>query len=179
MIRKRYRCRPSVESLESMVLLSGFPAATHHAAPALLTKLPNVSTATNVSGTLTGTFNLMLVGSLQTMDGAEGSGVVRPFGHTKVNGSFSLSTSERTLIGAFTLTTSKGNILVDASKTLGPAPLSMTVTKGTKQFKGIVGSGSGSLNYEPRDVNPHSLGKHLGNFNFTLTVNLNVTIPKG
>jgi hypothetical protein len=53
MIRKRYRHRPSVESLESMVLLSGFSTATHHAAPALLTKLPTASSATNVSGTLT------------------------------------------------------------------------------------------------------------------------------
>jgi hypothetical protein len=52
MIRKRYRRSPTVESLESMVLLSGFSAATHHAAPALLTKLPAASMATSASAAL-------------------------------------------------------------------------------------------------------------------------------
>ena len=52
MIRKTYRHRLSVELLESMVLLSGFSAVTHHAAPALVTKLPDASTASNASGTL-------------------------------------------------------------------------------------------------------------------------------
>jgi hypothetical protein len=57
MIRKTYRRRPSVELLESMVLLSGFSAVTHHAAPALVTKLPDASTAKApkpITGSLTG-----------------------------------------------------------------------------------------------------------------------------
>jgi hypothetical protein len=162
-----------------MVLLSGFSTATHHAAPALLTRLPAASTVTNVSGTLTGTLTLLisLEEPVQYLNGAKGSGVVRPFGHTKVNGSFILSSSARTFSGTFTLSTPKGNIVVDATKSLGPDPLSMTVTRGTKHFRGIVGSGSGSLVYASRMVNSHGGGIHGANYNFTLTVNLNVTMP--
>jgi hypothetical protein len=181
MIRKTYRCSPTVEWLESMVLLSGFSSDTYHAAPALLTKLPAASKVTNLSGTLKGTLTLLLYPSeeLQTLNGLKGSGVVKPFGHTNVNGSFSLSGTARTFGGTFTLSTPKGNIVVDATKTLGPAPLSMTVTHGTRQLKGIVGSGSGTLIYVSRSVMSHGGGKFAANYNFSLTVNLNVTMPTG
>jgi hypothetical protein len=171
MIRKTCRLRPSFESLESMVLLSGFSAATHHAAPALLTKLPAASTETNVSGTLTGTItHPRAAGPPFSFNG---KGVVSPFGHTTVKGSFTVSRSGFQRTGTFTLTTSKGNIVVDTNE-LANGPWSMTITKGTKQFKGIVGGGSGSLDGVTTKVNPHS-GNLSGNF--TLTVNLNVTIP--
>jgi hypothetical protein len=174
MIRKTRRLRPSFESLESMVLLSGFSAGTHHAAPALLTRLPAASTVTNVSGKLTGTSTFAGPGNSQTI-GVKGSGVVGPFGHTTVKGSFLISApnpQNPSLTGTFTLTTSKGNVVVDATETpLGKVPLSMTVTKGTKHFNGIDGSGSGSLDWTITKERPKLSGK------FTLTVNLNVTIP--
>jgi hypothetical protein len=175
MIRKTYRHRPSVELLESMVLLSGFSAATHHAAPALVTKLPAASTVTNVSGTLKGTF---------TAHGGDGpyrltgKGPVSPLGHTTVKGSYVVSGLNQ-LTGTLTLTTPKGNIVMDTVvDTIEfaklPSPASMTITKGTKHFKGIGGSGSGTLELTIR--NPGSVapaGK------FTVTVNLNVTMPTG
>jgi hypothetical protein len=174
MIRKKYRRRPSVESLESVVLLSGFPAATHHAAPALLTKLPAASTLTNVSGTLKGTF------TSAAGDGpyhVTGKGPVTPLGHTTVKGSENVSGPNYQMTGTLTLTTSKGNIVVDTvvdTTELGklPSPVSITITKGTKHYKGIGGSGSGSLDLmirNPGGVKPS--GK------FTLTVNLNATMP--
>jgi hypothetical protein len=174
MIRKRYRRRPSVESLESMVLLSGFPATTHHAAPALLTRLPAASTASNVSGTLKGTF------TAQGGDGPyhlTGKGPVTPLGHTTVKGSENVSGPYYQMTGTLTLTTPKGNIVMETvvdTTELGklPGPVSMTITKGTKHFKGIGGSGSGSLDLMVR--NPGSV-KPSGKF--TLTVNLNVTMP--
>ena len=175
MIRRRYRLRPSVESLESMILLSGFPATTHHAAPALVTKLPAASTASNVSGTLKGTF------TAHEGDGPyhlTGKGPVSPLGHTTVKGSYVVSGPNQ-LTGTLTLTTSKGNIVMDTvvdTTELGrlPGPVSITITKGTKHFKGIGGSGSGSLDLMVR--NPGSV-KPSGKF--TLTVNLNVTMPTG
>jgi hypothetical protein len=174
MIRKTYRRRPSVESLESMVLLSGFSGATHHAAPALLTKLPAASAVTNVSGTLKGTF------TSAAGDGPyhlTGSGAVSPFGHTTVKGSYIVSGPDYQLTGTLTLTTSKGNIVMDTvveTTEFGKltSPVSMTISNGTKHFKGIGGSGSGSLDFMVR--NPGSV-KPSGKF--TLTVNLNVTMP--
>ena len=79
--------------------------------------------------------------------------------------------------GTLTLTTPKGNIVMKTvvyTTELGrlPGPVSMTITKGTKHFKGIGGSGSGSLDLMIR--NPGSV-KPSGKF--TLTVNLNVTMP--
>ena len=154
-----------------MVLLSGFPATTHHAAPALVAKLPDASTASNVSGTLKGTF------TSAAGDGPyhlTGSGAVSPFGHTTVKGSYVVSGPDYQLTGTLTLTTSKGNIVMDVAHTIefGNGPVSMTITKGTKHFKGIAGSGSGSLDLMAR--NPGSV-KPSGKF--TLTVNLNVTMP--
>jgi hypothetical protein len=168
MIRKTYRHRPSVELLESMVLLSGFSAVKHHAAPALVTKLPAASTVTNASGTLKGTF---------TSEGGDGpyslkgSGVVSPFGHTTAKESYAVSGPDYQQTGTITLTTSKGNIVAHTIE-FGNGPVSMTITKGTKQFKGIGGSGSDSLELMTR--NPGSV-KPSGKF--TLTVNLNVTMP--
>ena len=173
MIRKTYRHRPSVELLESMVLLSGFSAVKHHAAPALVINLPDASTVTNVSGTLKGTY---------TAHGGDGpyrltgSGAVSPFGHTTVKGSYVVSGPNQ-LTGTLTLTMSKGNILMDTVvDTIEfaklPSPASMTITKGTMHFKGIGGSGSGSLELMIR--NPGSV-KPSGKF--TLTVNLNATMP--
>jgi hypothetical protein len=167
MIRKTYRHRPSVELLESMVLLSGFSAVTHHAAPALVTKLPDASTASNVSGTLKGTF------TSEAGDGPyslKGSGVVSPFGHTTVKESYVVSGPDDQQTGTITLTTSKGNIVAHTIE-FGNGPVSMTITKGTKHFKGIGGSGSGSLDLMARNHSVKPSGK------FTLTVNLNVTMP--
>jgi len=174
MIRKKYRVRPSVESLESMVLLSGVPATTDHAAPALLTKLPAASTVTNVSGTLKGTFT-----SAAGLYHVTGSGVLSPLGHTTVKGSYTVSGPHYQMTGTLTLTTSKGNIVVDTvvdTTEFGklPSPVSMAITKGTKHFKGIGGSGSGSLDFMVRNPgSPKPSGK------FTLTVNLNATMPNG
>jgi hypothetical protein len=173
MIRKTCRRRPSFESLESMVLLSGFSAVTHHAAPALMTKLPDASTASKVSGTLRGTI------TIETPLPFKASGVVSPFGHTTAKGSFLLSAetpsmSNPSLSGTFTLTTSKGNIVVDATDTsLGKIPLSLTVIKGTKHLSGIVGSGSGSTTWT---VNPKPHGGKFGG-TFSLTLHLQVTMP--
>ena len=174
MIRKTYRHRPSVELLESMVLLSGFSAVKHHAAPALVTKLPDASTVTNVSGTLKGTF------TSAAGDGPyhlTGKGPVTPLGHTTVKGSENVSGPDYQMTGTLTLTTPKGNIVMDTvvdTTEFGklPSPVSMTITKGTKHFKGIGGSGSGSLDLMIR--NPGSV-KPSGKF--TVTVNLNVTMP--
>ena len=176
MIRKTYRHRPSVELLESMVLLSGFSAVKHHAAPALVTKLPAASTVTNASGTLTGTFTSAAGDGPYRL---KGGGVVSPFGHTTVKGSENVSGPNYQMTGTLTLTTPKGNIVMNTvvdTTELGrlPAPVSMTITKGTKHFKGIVGSGSGSLELMIR--NPGSV-KPAGKF--TVTVNLNVTMPTG
>ena len=176
MIRKKYRLRPSFESLESMVLLSGFPAATHHAAPALLTRLPAASAVTNVSGTLKGTFTSAAGDGPYNL---KGSGVVSQLGHTTLKGSDTVSGPNFQLTGTFTLTTPKGNIVVHTvvnPTEFGklPSPVSMTITKGTKHFKGIGGSGSGSLDLMVR--NPGSV-KPSGKF--TLTVNLNATMPTG
>ena len=167
MIRKTYRLRPSVESLESMVLLSGFSAVTHHAAPALVTKLPDASTASNVSGTLKGTF------TSEAGDGPyslKGSGVVSPFGHTTVKESYVVSGPDDQQTGTITLTTSKGNIVAHTIE-FGNGPVSMTITQGTKHYKGIGGSGSGSLDLMVRNHSVKPSGK------FTFTVNLNVTMP--
>lgn len=169
MIRKRYRLRPTVESLESMVLLSGFPAATHHAAPALLTRLPAASTVTSASGTLTGTIT---VGpGLDSLNSFKGGGAISPFGHTTVKGSYAVSGPDYQQTGTFTLKTSKGNIVVDTIE-YGNGPVSMTVTKGTKHLKEIAGSGSGSLSFTGK---PELGAKTKGHF--TLTVNLNFTLP--
>ena len=176
MIRKTCRHRPSVESLESMVLLSGFSAARHHAAPALVTKLPDASTVTNVSGTLKGTF------IAHGGDGPyrlTGKGPVTPLVHTTVKGSENVSGPDYEMSGTLTLTTPKGNIVMATvvhTTELGrlPGPVSITITKGTKHFKGISGSGSGSLDFmirNPGNVTP--AGK------FTLTVDLNATMPTG
>jgi hypothetical protein len=84
------------------------------------------------------------------------------------------------MTGTLTLTTSKGNIVVHTvvyTTELGrlPGPVTMTITKGTKHFKGISGSGSGSsldlMIRNPGSVKPS--GK------FTLTVNLSVMMPTG
>jgi hypothetical protein len=167
MIRKTYRHRPNVELLESMVLLSGFSAVKHHAAAALVTKLPDASTASNVSGTLKGTF------TSEAGDGPyslKGSGVVSPFGHTTVKESYVVSGPNYQQTGTITLTTSKGNIVAHTIE-FGNGPVSMTIIKGTKHFKGIGGSGSGSLDLMVRNHSVKPSGK------FTLTVNLNVTMP--
>jgi len=176
MIRKTYRRSPSVELLESMVLLSGFSAVKHHAAPALVTKLPDASAVTNVSGTLKGTF------TSQGGDGPyhlTGKGPVTPLGQTTLKGSENVSGPDYQMTGTLTLTTPKGNIVMATvvhTTELGklPGPVSMTITKGTKHFKGIVGSGSGSLDFMIR--NPGSV-KPAGKF--TVTVNLNATMPTG
>jgi hypothetical protein len=76
--------------------------------------------------------------------------------------------------GTFTLTAPKGNIVVDTTE-FGNGPVSMTVAQGTKHFKGIVGSGSGSLALIPMTVKPNKAGGLSGKFTFT--VNLNVTMP--
>jgi hypothetical protein len=174
MIRKTYRRRPSVESLESMVLLSGFSAVKHHAAPALVTRLPDASTVTNVSGTLKGTFTAQGGGGPYHLTG---KGPVTALGQMTVKGSEKVSGPDYLMTGTLTLTTPKGNIVMNTvvhTTELGklPGPVSMAITKGTKHFKGVGGSGSGSLDLMVR--NPGSVtpaGK------FTLTVNLNVTMP--
>ena len=138
-----------------------------------MTRLPDASTVTNVSGTLKGTF------TSAAGDGPyhlTGSGAVSPFGHTTVKGSYVVS-GQNQLTGTLTLTKSKGNIVMDTVvDTIEfaklPSPMSMTITKGTKQFKGIGGSGSGTLELMIR--NPDSL-KPSGKF--TVTVDLNVTMP--
>ncbi len=172
MIRKTYRRRPSVELLESMVLLSGFSPVTHHAAPARVTKLPAASMVTSVSGTVKGTFT--------TQGGffhLTGSSVVSPLGHTTVKGSEVVSGPDLLMTGMLTLTTSKGNIVMGTvvhTTEFGklPGPVSITITKGTKHFKAIGGSGSGSLDFMVRNPgSPKPVGK------FTLTVNLNATMP--
>jgi hypothetical protein len=155
-----------------MVLLSGFSAATPHAAPALLTKLLAASTVTNASGTVKG--KITVGPGLDSLNSFKGSDAVSPLGHTTVKGSFAVSGPHYQQTGTFTLTTSKGNIVVDTIE-FGNGPVSMTVAKGTKHFKGIVGSGSGSLDLIATTVKPHRAWGFSGNF--TLTVNLNVTIP--
>lgn len=177
MIRERYRPHPSVESLESMVLLSNFSAATHRAPPALLTRLPAASSETKVSGTVEG--KITYGPGPDYLDSYKGSGAVSPLGHATVKGSNTVSVSGSTYheTGTLTLTTSKGNIVVDTIRSgtvnSGNSPISMTVTNGTKHFKGIVGSGSGSF------LSLSKPGLHGGKVSgtFTLAINLNVTIP--
>ena len=141
-----------------------------------MTKLPDASTVTNVSGTLKGTF------IAHGGDGPyrlTGKGPVTPLVHTTVKGSENVSGPDYEMSGTLTLTTPKGNIVMATvvhTTELGrlPGPVSITITKGTKHFKGISGSGSGSLDFmirNPGNVTP--AGK------FTLTVDLNATMPTG
>jgi hypothetical protein len=84
--------------------------------------------------------------------------------------------SNPSLTGTFTLTTSKGNIVVDATDiSLGKLPLSLTVTKGTKHFKGIVGSGSGTADWTVKPVTHGGKVKIGGTF--SLKLDLMVTMP--
>jgi hypothetical protein len=121
-----------------------------------------------VSGTLTGTITVPLARG-EYVESFKGSGVVSPFGLTKVKGSFNLEPSLR---GTVTLTSSKGNIVADFTEIPRPGPLSITVTKGTKHFKGIVGSGSGSLDWIATTVH-----KEKSTGPFSLTLDLMVTLP--
>jgi hypothetical protein len=152
-----------------MVLLSSFAGTAHHAVPALLTQLPRPDAGIPVTGTLSGTYTEGKAAGAPVK--FKGSGDLTPYGHTTVSGSFSLSTIPAS--GSVTLKFRKGNIVVRVSESSIPhspvsGDVSYTVTKGTKQFKHLVGTGTGTISI---------VGESASKGTWTLTASLMVTVP--
>jgi hypothetical protein len=141
MKRLMFRRRPELESLESMVLLSGMVAAEHphHAAAAIFaTHQPVTHAVVSLSGTARGTYRATGSGFTFT-----GTGTVSPLGHSTLKGSLLIPT------GQLTVSTRHGKVFANLSLPQLGAPVSYTITGGTGQFAGASGNGAGILSFVP------------------------------
>jgi hypothetical protein len=138
MIRKSFRRRPELETMESKLLLSGV-TQTHFSPAAALTAPIEKVPAVQLVGTAKGTFHEVAKGSLVYDYSAHGS--LSPVGKSTVKG----TTDYGTGTGTVTVSTKHGKINADVTlRDLG-ASADYTITGGTGQYSGATGSGVADL----------------------------------
>jgi hypothetical protein len=120
-MKKSLRCRPEVESLESMMLLSAMP----HAVPNPLVLI----------GTERGTYQLRGTNSV-----SKAAGLISPLGQVKDSG----ITSHITGLGNVTMTTKQGKLFVELKLRASGSEYTgtYTITGGTKALVGETGTGT-------------------------------------
>ena len=164
MIRKTVRRRPELESLESMLLLSGIAVDGHHAAAALVA--PAITSP--LSGTASGTFRV----SKSEQAGAPVSfmtqGNISPVGHLTAKGTFPLfaSTAPQSVI----ISTRHAKVTATLGAVQFGTPVAYQITGATGKYKFLVGdSGEATLTVEP-PVNGTDEGQFPNKGHFTITL---------
>jgi hypothetical protein len=158
MKRLTIRWRPELESLESMVLLSGVAGAAErpaYAAAAMVATRPVSNAVVSLSGSASGTYRAgRALGSPYSFSG---KGNISPLGRASVKGSLQLAAQT----GQMTVATRHGKIFANLSTPggVGP-PVNYTITGGTGQFAGASGTGTGVLSTSPS----HGRGPAHGGF---------------
>jgi hypothetical protein len=134
MIRKRIRRRPELESLETMVLLSGISALEHHGAAAMVARETQAGSVITLSGTAKGTFK-----AAGTSDNFLAKGSISPLGKISLKGTVNFAASTGSLIIA---STGRKHGKITASLTPnGPQnPVSYTITSASGIFASDTGS---------------------------------------
>ena len=138
MAHKRFHRRPEVESLETMVLLSGVSAVEHPGVPAMMVIDPQVANPIVITGTAKGTYRSSSAGLTAFSD----KGTLSPLGKVALKGSINYGAASPT--GAVTIVSaSKKHGKITASlSTLGPnQPVFFTITGSSGIYAGDTGSG--------------------------------------
>jgi hypothetical protein len=135
MIRKRLRRRPELESLETMVLLSGISALEHHGAAAMVARETQAGGLITLSGTAKGTFK-----AAGKSDNFLATGSLSPLGKISLKGSVNFAAGTGSLIIA---STGRKHGKITASLTPnGPTnPVPYKITSASGIFAGDTGSG--------------------------------------
>src|SRR5262245_33067420 len=138
MIRKKFSRRPELESLETMVLLSGVSVLRHSGVAVLVAREPQSSGPILLSGTARGTFRSGRGAGAPTSFSAKGS--IGPLGKATLKGSLQFHVANPT--GSVTLSVkNKGKLFASLSTQGLGSPVFYTITGGTGAFAGDSGSG--------------------------------------
>jgi hypothetical protein len=126
-----------------MVLLSGFSGGAHQHGPVLVGPDASGAKTLAVSGTITGTFKGTSPLAPIT---ATGHGTLTNVGAVTSKGTLKVGVTGSVESGSATFTASKGTLTITYKA--GKSGVTITVTGGTKQYKGVSGHGTGSLSYK-------------------------------
>ncbi len=163
-MRKSFRRRPELETLESMALLSGFSTAAHQGIAALVEHAPQASSSTALSGALTGTFSAGRVLGLPSTFNAKGT--INPLGKAAATGT--LQRHFAPLGGTMTVVTRYGKIYMNLSlPSVDGNTYRIKITGGTGMYLGASGGGSGVIWLVAKG--DEGLG---GSFTFTFTATM-------
>ena len=145
MVRKRIRRRPQLESLETMVLLSGFSITQHQGAAAMVARQAHPDAAVVLLGSVKGTYKT--AGSLTTFSE---KGDVSPLGKITLKGSIDYFLAHPSGTGTISSATRKHGKIISSLTTAGPdRPVYFTITSATGIYAGDTGSGEGLVSTVP------------------------------
>jgi hypothetical protein len=136
MMRQSFRRRPEVESLESMVLLSGLSMVERPGVAALVARQAQINSSTPLSGTATGTYTERRGAPIHFS--AKGS--FSSLGNSTLKGTLNLSTGNAS--GKVTISVKKqGKVFANLTEAGVGSPVLYTITGGTGKLAGASGSG--------------------------------------
>jgi hypothetical protein len=156
MARNRFRRRPELEALETMVLLSAGPGAEGAGTAAM------TDAVLNMSGTAEGTYKTARSGEPTTFSE---QGDVSPLGKVKIKGSIDYLLA--TPAGTVTISSAKGKrgTITASVVTGGPySPIYYTITGATGVYAGDTGSGVAVLSSVPAKGKGPAHGKVVVDF---------------
>jgi hypothetical protein len=146
MMRQRFCRRPEVESLESMVLLSGLSIAQRPGAAALVAHEAQTSSPVQISGTAKGTYAAGRAVGAPVHFSAKGS--LTPVGRATLTGTLQLATASPS--GTLTISVKKQGKVFASLTTAGlGSPVFYTITGGTGTLAGESGSGEALVTTVP------------------------------
>ncbi len=138
MVRKELRRRPELESLETMVLLSGISAVDHAGGEAMLAREPVADASIVLVGTAKGTYKT----SSSFLSTFNEKGTISPLGKVKIKGSIQYGILHPTGTVTVSSATKKHGKITASLTTAGPDdPVFYTITSSSGIFAGDTGSG--------------------------------------
>ncbi len=156
MVRKRLRRRPELESLETMVLLSGISAAEHAASAVMLAREPVADAQIVFMGIAKGTYKT----SSSFLSTFSEKGTISPLGKVKIKGSIQYGILHPTGTVTVSIATRKHGEIIASLTTAGPDdPVFYTITGSSGIFAGDTGSGESVLTLKPAKGKGPSHGK--------------------
>jgi hypothetical protein len=145
MVRKRFRCRPEFESLDSRLLLSGPPGLEHPGVPAVIEARPKVSHRIVLTGSAIGRYHFQ--GGLGAPMKFSMAGAIKPFGRVTLQGSILVSLPDP--YGQATITTGHGKVFVNLNQSAPGIVFTYTITGGTKKWANASGTGEAIVSTVP------------------------------
>jgi hypothetical protein len=142
MTHKRFHRRPEVESLETMVLLSGGSAVEHPSVPAMIELHAQAGNAILLTGTAKGTYKSSSSGVTTFSD----KGTLSPLGKVTLKGSINYRAASPTGMVTFSSATKKHGKITASLSTQGPnQPVFFMIESSNGIYSGDTGSGEALL----------------------------------